>query len=341
VKAIRLFAPNEPLRAADVPAPVPADDEIVVRVAAAGICHTDAHYRAGFTQLRLPLTLGHEIAGVVARKGARVDGLAEGDRVALHYLRFCGTCRRCVEHGEQFCETGGMLGNNYDGGYAKEVVVPAANAVRIPENVPFAHAAVMMCSTATAYHALRLAAPVANKTVAILGFGGLGISALMLARALGAAQVLAVDVVDEKLALARSMGATPVRSNEDLTQSILDATGGRGADIALDLAGRADVSARAVRALVPGGTLVLVALSDAPLAVNPYRDLLARERRIIGCSDHTRAELDELMHLADTKAIDMSAAISETVPFDAAAINAVLDKLDRGTPTLRSVIAFD
>ena len=340
MKAIRLFAPAEPLRAADVPSPTPAADEIVVRVAAAGICHTDAHYRAGFTPLRLPLTLGHEIAGIVARKGSRVDGLTEGDRVALHYLRFCGTCRRCVEHGEQFCETGGMLGNNDDGGYAEEVVAPAINAVRIPPNVPFAHAAVMMCSTATAYHALRLATPVSGKTIAILGFGGLGVSALMLARALGAAQVLAVDVVDEKLALAERMGATPIRSNDDLTQAILDATHGRGADVALDLAGRASVSAHAVRALVPGGTLVLVALSDAPIAVNPYRDLLARERRIIGCSDHTRAELDDLMQLAATNAIDLSAAISETVPFDAAAINGVLDKLDRGTPTLRSVIAF-
>src|SRR4051812_10017114 len=177
--AVRLTQLRSPLIDDEIEEPVAGPGEVVVEIRAAGICHSDAHYRAGGGSVNLPLTLGHEIAGVVS---------GTDQRVALHYLH----------------DDGRMLGKEVDGGYAERIVVPAANAVPIPNGVSFEAAAVMMCSTATAYHALRLAALRTGESVAIIGFGGLGASAVQLAKVLGASRVFAVDRVPEKLELAKS-----------------------------------------------------------------------------------------------------------------------------------------
>src|SRR5436190_6327535 len=182
MRAIRMLRGNAPLVEQIVDDPVAGDGDVVVEVRCAGICHSDAHYRADASRVRLPVTLGHEIAGVIA---------GTNQRVALHYLM----------------PNGDMLGKERDGGYAERVVVPAANAIPIPDAVSFEQAAIMMCSTATALHALRLAAMQPGESVGIVGFGGLGISALHLARALGASRIVVSDVVPEKLALARRLGA--------------------------------------------------------------------------------------------------------------------------------------
>jgi propanol-preferring alcohol dehydrogenase len=340
MQAIRLAEPGQPLQFIDVPEPTPGDGEIVVDVHRAGICHTDAHYRAGTGTTNLPVTLGHEIAGVVSAVGANVTEIREGQRVALHYLTSCGECHRCRRHGEQFCPEGGMLGKERDGGYAQRIVVPAFNAVPIPDEVSSDAAAIMMCSTATAYHALRLANLQKGDSVAVLGFGGLGVSAVQLARALGASEIFAVDVVPEKLQLAASFGAKPLDARETpVHKAILGATDGRGVDVAVDFTGNEQVVHGGLRSLSPGGRLMIVAINLRTLTFNPFTDLLVRERRIIGCSDHTRAELFELMELARTGAIDLSGAITRTVPLEADAVNGVLDDLERGSGHLRTVIA--
>jgi propanol-preferring alcohol dehydrogenase len=325
MRAIRIVAPHQPLAEVELPDVPPGPGEVTIEVKACGICHSDAHYRSGFGNIALPRTPGHEIAGVVRTLGDGVTQLAVGDRVAVHYLLSCGACRACRESGEQFCERGGMIGKQCDGGYADFVTVPARNAIPVPDAVPLELAAVMMCSTATAWHALRVARLREGERVALLGFGGLGVSALELARALGAREVAVLDVVPEKRALARARGAV-----EDF----------HGFDIAIDFTGRPDVAMAALRALAPGGRLVVVALSEAPLTVNPYRDLLAKERSIVGCSDHLRGELVELLDLAATGRIDLRHAISARVPFEANAINTVLDGLEQGTGALRNVIVW-
>lgn len=341
MRAIRMLAAKTPLAAAEVQEAAVGKRDVRIAIKASGICHSDAHYRAGFGNVPYPRTPGHEVAGVITEVGDDVRDLAVGDRVAVHYLLSCMTCRSCRDAGEQFCETGRMVGKHADGGYAEGIVVPAHNAIPIPDNVAFETAAIMMCSTATAYHALRLANLQPGMRVAILGFGGLGTSAVHLARALGAGLVAAVDVVPEKLATARALGASAIDGTRGrVTAGLSELTEGRGFDIAVDFTGRAALSVDALRALAPGGRLVLVALSEEPLPFDPYRDVLAKERRIIGCSDHLREELFELMQLAASGRLDVSGAISRRVPLDADAINSVLDDLDRGSGSVRSVIVI-
>ena len=327
MKAVRLLAHAAPLELRDVPDPSPAAGEIVVDVRCAGICHSDAHYRAEPGRANPPITLGHEIAGVVSAIGAGVTSVREGDRVALHYLVSCGKCSRCLRFGEQFCERGEMLGKERDGGYAERIVVPAYNALPIPGEVPFDQAAIMMCSTSTAFHALRLANIQPHQSLAILGFGGLGVSAAQLARALGVADVFAVDLVPEKLELARTFGAMPI----DLAEL-------RDVDVALEFTGNANVAQTALRALAPGGRLMIVAINLRTMQFDPFRDVLARERHIIGCSDHTRGELAELLELARNGSLDLSRAITRRVALEAGAINEALDALEHNTGHLRTVI---
>jgi propanol-preferring alcohol dehydrogenase len=300
--AVRLTQLATLLIDADIPEPSAGPGDVIVDIHAAGICHSDAHYRAGGGSVTLPLTLGHEIAGVVS---------STGQRVALHYLH----------------EDGRMLGKEVDGGYAQRIAVPAANAIPIPDGVSFEAAAVMMCSTATAYHAFRLSALQPGESVGILGFGGLGASAVQLAQVLGASRVFAIDRVPEKLTVAESFGAIPA-AVEEL----------RDVDVVLDFAGHPATTLQALRSLRRGGRIMIVAINLRGLALDPYRDVLAQERRIIGVSDHTREELVELLDLARRGAIDTSRVITRRVALEATAINAVLDDLDGGTRHLRTII---
>jgi propanol-preferring alcohol dehydrogenase len=297
LRAIRLLRYGAPLIEQDIAEPKPRSGEVLIEIRAAGICHSDAHYRSEPGRIALPRTLGHEIAGVIA---------GTSERVAVHYL----------------LPNGDMIGKEVDGGYAEKIVVPAENVVPIPDHISFEQAAIMMCSTATAYHALRLASFQPNEFLGILGFGGLGISALQLARRLGAAAVYVEERVPEKLALAADLGAVPGLPE--------------GIDVALDFVGKSDLSLDALRALRRGGRLVLVAINLRDMRLDPYADLIAKERRIIGCSDHTREELLELMRMD----LDLSRAITRRVPLAAEAINIVLDDLERGTPHMRTIITI-
>ncbi len=155
----------------------------------------------------LPLTLGHEVAGVVEKTGADVEGFTTGDRVCVHYLVTCGQCAFCQAGTEQFCPTAQMIGKHRDGGYAEFIVVPERSVFRLPDEIPFEQGAILMCSSATSLHALNKARLRPGETVAIFGVGGLGISAVQLARTLGAAQVFAVDINPRKLELAERFGA--------------------------------------------------------------------------------------------------------------------------------------
>jgi propanol-preferring alcohol dehydrogenase len=338
-RAVRLAAPGRVLEDARLEMPAPGPGEVLVRVKAAGICHSDAHYRSGVGSTRPPLTLGHEVAGVVAAVGSGVSSPRAGERVCLHYLISCGACRECRAGREQLCASGEMIGKDRDGGFAELIRIPARNAHPLPDAIPFEHGAILMCSSATALHALRRARVGTGDTVAVFGIGGLGVSAVQLARALGAAAVYAVDVNAAKLALATSLGATPVDARAaDPVQAIRNATGGRGVDAALELIGSARTMEQAVEVLAPRGRAALAGLTQERMSVAPYRDILNREAEILGVSDHLAAEIAELMQFVSRGELDLAQAITRVVPLTAAAINGVLDGLESLRDDVRCVV---
>src|SRR5438874_6814150 len=207
MRAVRLVQVGKALEQADIPIPEVGSSDVLIRVAAAGICHSDAHYRAGISKIdSLPVTLGHEVAGRVEKVGAQVANLAAGDRVCVHYLVTCGRCDFCKCGLEQFCRSGQMIGKHRDGGYAEFIKVPARNAFTLPDEISFEVGAVMMCSSATALHALKKARLKPGESLAIFGFGGLGFSALQLARVFECGDLYVVDINPAKLRSAVRMG---------------------------------------------------------------------------------------------------------------------------------------
>jgi propanol-preferring alcohol dehydrogenase len=335
-----MVAAGQPLELHEIPIPEIGDDDLLVRVRAAGICHSDVHYRAGRSPVRpLPLTLGHEVAGVVEKAGARVTRFGVGDRVCLHYNITCGECYRCSTGNEQFCEQVLMLGHFTNGGYAEYIAVPARNAVALPEEIPFEQGATLMCASATAFHALRKSRLRAGETAAIFGVGGLGMSAIQLARAFGAIEVFAVDISEPKLRLAAELGATPVNARlGDPVAQIRELTGGQGVDVAIELIGLAQTMRQTVQCLGVLGRAVIAGISDQPLEIDTYRELLGGEVEIIGSNDHLYQELPLLVELARRKALDTTRVVSRVVPLDADAINATLDDLEQFGDAVRTVI---
>jgi len=347
MKAVRLTAVGRPLEMQEIPRPTVGPLDLLVQVRAAGICHSDAHYRAGVSPAGpLSLTLGHEVSGVVARVGELVVGWRPGDRVCLHYLATCGHCVYCRQGTEQFCATGQMIGKHRDGGYAEYIVLPARSVFPLPEEIPFEQGAVMMCSSATALHALRKGRLAAGESVAIFGVGGLGMSAIQLARALGALAVFAVDLDAGRLALAQRLGAVPIRTaspSEDWQSSTADEmrrlNRGRGVDVALDFVGVAATLRPAIASLAPFGRVVAVGLGNQPVPIYPYGEIINLEAEIIGCSDHLASEIPLLTELVRRGALDLASVVTDVIPLDADAINAALDRLAQyGAGGVRTVI---
>jgi len=311
-----------------------------VRVRAVGICHSDAHYRAGRSSMgKMPITLGHEVAGVVEKTGAQVTNVKTGDRVCLHYNISCGDCYHCVTGNEQFCDTVKMIGHHVDGGYAEFIAIPARNAIHLPEEISFEEGSTLMCASATAMHALRKGKIKAGETVAIFGVGGLGMSAIQLAKAMGAVEVYAVDIKQDKLELASEYNAIPIdASRVDAVEEIRKRTKGRGVNVALEMIGLRKTMEQAIDSVGNLGRAVLVGLNQQPIEINTYMQVLGKEAEIIGSNDHLLSELPLLVDMARRKILDTSRVVSQVIPLDADRINQRLDDLDSFTNDVRFVI---
>jgi len=340
MKAIRMVEPGKPLALQHVPIPPAGEEDVLVRVRAAGICHSDAHYRAGRSGMgMMPITLGHEVSGEVEWVGAKVISVKAGARVCLHYNISCEDCYYCRTGNEQFCTTVKMIGHHIDGGYAEYIAMPARNAILLPEEISFAEGATLMCASATALHALRRGRVKEGETVAVFGVGGLGLSAVQLARALGAVEVYAVDIKQDKLELASEYGAIPIdASRSDATEEIQKLTGGKGVDVALEMIGLPVTMKQTIESLGVLGRAVIVGLSQIPLEINPYQTLIGYEAEVIGSNDHLLQELPVLIDMARRKVLDTSHVVSQTISLDADQINQRLDDLELYTSDVRAVI---
>ena len=340
MKSVRMVEPGKPLEEQTIPIPTIGDKDVLVRIRAAGICHSDAHYRAGRSTMgMLPITLGHEVAGVVEKIGSQVTNIRVGDRVCLHYNITCRDCYYCSTGNEQFCDSVKMLGHHVDGGYAEYIAVPARNAILLPEEIPFEQGATLMCASATALHALRKSRVKAGETVAIFGVGGLGLSAIQLARAMGAVEVYAVDVKRDKLELASEYNAIPIdASRTDAVEEIRKRTNGRGVNVAIEMIGLSRTMEQAIDSLGNLGRAVMVGMNQQPVSVNTYRQVLGKEAEIIGSNDHHLDELHMLVDMAKRNILDTSRVVSQVIPLEADKINQRLDDLEDFTSDVRAVI---
>jgi D-arabinose 1-dehydrogenase-like Zn-dependent alcohol dehydrogenase len=342
MKAVRLVQLGKPLQDAEVAVPEIGPSEVMVRVAACGICHSDAHYRAGISPIDpLPVTLGHEVAGCVETVGRDVHHVAPKARVYVHYLVSCGSCDFCRRGHEQFCANGQMIGKHRDGGYAEFIKVPARNIFVLPDEIPFEQGAIMMCSSATALHALNKARLKANESVAIFGFGGLGFSALQLARAFGCDEVYVIDINSAKLDSITAFGGTAIDATAgDPVEQIREATDGEGVDVSIELVGSAITMGQAVRSLGVFGRAALVGLTAESMSVLPYPEVINKEVEIIGVSDHLATELPLLMQFARNGKLTFPPGTLRSVGLDAAQVNAALDEIEKSSDHIRTVIVL-
>jgi propanol-preferring alcohol dehydrogenase len=287
----------------------------------------------------MPITLGHEVAGEVEWVGANVTTVKAGDRVCLHYNISCGDCYHCKNGNEQFCTTVKMIGHYVDGGYAEYIAMPAQNAIPLPEEISFEEGATLMCASATALHALHRGRVKNGETVAIFGVGGLGLSAVQLAKALGAIEVYAVDIKLDKLELASKYGAIPINASRvDAVEEIRKLTEGKGVNLALEMIGLPKTMQQTIESLGALGRAVIVGLSQTPLEIDPYQTLIGYEAEVIGSNDHLLQELPLLIDMARQKILDTSRVVSQKIPLDAEKINQRLDDLENYTDDVRAVI---
>lgn len=340
MKAVRFIGVNQPLQMQEIPVPEIGERDILVKVKAAGVCHSDAHYRAGISPVRpVPLTLGHEVAGIVEKVGAQVSSVKVGDRVCLHYNLSCGDCYHCSTGNDQFCEKVLMIGHYTNGGYAEYIAVPARNAIPLPDEIPFEQGATLMCASATAFHALRKSRIKGGETAAIFGAGGLGQSAIQLAKAFGAVEVYAVDINEDKLKLAQQYDAIPINAKKvDPVSEIKRLTNNKGVDVAIEMIGLPQTMKQALQAAGVMARVVIVGLSNKPLEIQTFTELLGNEVELIGSNDHHLQELPLLVDLARRKILDTSQIVTKTIPLDADAINAALDNLETFGGDVRTVI---
>ena len=300
MRAVRFHGVGRPLAVEDVDRPRPGPGDVLIDVAAAGVCGTELHFLDGLlTPARTPITLGHEVAGVVAEVGEAVEDVAVGDRVAVHYLHACGACRWCRIGDDHLCDAPlGFLAFVTDGGFAEQVVVPASATVPVPDGLDLPAAAVLCCSGTTALHAVDMAGVVAGATAVVYGTGGVGLALVQVLKEAGA-RPIAVARNPERLALARELGAetTVNAATEDVAVAIREATGGLGADVVFELVGTRETSAAALASLGKRGTLVYVGYSFDRVEIDPL-SLVVPEQRIVTSVGNRRSELVEALDLA-------------------------------------------
>ncbi|GAB4101006.1 alcohol dehydrogenase AdhP [Micromonospora taraxaci] len=298
MRATVVTAFDRPLEMRDLPVPEPGPGEMLVRIEASGLCHTDIHAARGDWPVRPnpPVVPGHEGVGIVERIGPGVTEHAVGDRVALPWLGWaCGTCSYCVTGWETLCESQRNTGYSIDGAHAEYAVTAARYAVRVPDGVDPFEAAPLTCAGVTTYKAVKVAGVRPGDRVAIFGIGGLGHLAQQYAQLFGG-ETIAVDVTAEKLALATALGAAHT-VNAVQVDPVDAITRLGGADVAIVLAANPTVIEQAHRCLRRGGRLVLVSLPKENTIALPVFETVLKGITVVGSIVGTRADLAEVFRL--------------------------------------------
>lgn len=352
------YALSRPLSISELQLSAPGPSEVLVRIEAAGVCHSDLSVVNGSRERPLPMLLGHEAAGRVLDRGSKVTDLEVGDRVVMVFLPRCGACPGCKTEGKQPCAPGTVsntAGTLFGGAtrleragtpvkhhlgvsaFATHAIVDRRSVVRVPDDIPPEVAAVLGCAVLTGGGAvLNAARPGPGDSVAVVGLGGVGMAALITARSLGVREVIGIDNVEEKLDQARSVGAdasyTPAQASER----------GIRADHVIEAAGHPRAFETAVGLTAPGGTMVTVGLPapDARSTISPLA-ITAEAKTIIGCylgSAVPERDIPVFAQLWREGKLAIEALISSRIPLDE--INEAFDNLQAGR-SMRQVIMFD
>ncbi len=309
----------------EIPVPEPLAGEVLVKVTACGVCHTDLHVIKAEVAFPTPAVLGHEIAGTVVALGPGVAGPPPGTAVACAFIMPCGRCRPCAIGRDDLCDNffamNRLRGTLYDGttrlrrtdgtplamysmaGLAEYAVVPATDVFALPPGLPLAESSVLGCAVFTAYGAVRHGADLrGGERVGVVAAGGVGLNIIQIAAAFGASQVIAVDVRDDKLEAARRVGATDVVNSTEAnaTDRVRELTDGHGVDVAFEVLGRPATFTQALEIIGDGGRMVAVGIAPgrtaAPVEITR---LVRRGLRIIGSyGARTRADMPEIIRLA-------------------------------------------
>jgi succinate semialdehyde reductase (NADPH) len=325
MKAVILSEVGGHLTLEDIPQPRPKAGEVLIKVAACGVCHTDLHVIKGEVKFPLPCVLGHEVSGIVAEVAADVPRLQVGAPVVCSFIMPCGTCPYCVRGRDDLCETffamNRLRGTLYDGqsrlrradgatlamysmgGLAEYAVVPATNVFAAPSGVPLADACILGCAMMTAYGALKNQARLQpNETVAVVGTGGVGSNVIQLARVFGAGQIIAVDIRDDKLEAAQGLGASHGvnAAKGDAVAEVLALTGGCGVDVAVEALGRPETVVQAFTMARDGGRVVVVGIAPgtttAPIEITR---LVRRGIQLMGSyGSRVRTDMPDVLGLA-------------------------------------------
>ena len=337
MKAAVVHAFGKPLVIQDVPVPVPGPGELLVKVLACGVCHTDLHAAEGDWPVKPvpPFIPGHEVVGVVAQLGPGVTDFKEGDAVGVAWLHdSCLRCEYCETGWETLCEHQHDTGYSCDGGFAEYVIASAAFAARLPAGIDAAQMAPILCAGVTTYKGLKETEARPGEWVAISGIGGLGHVAIQYAKAMGL-KVVALDIAPDKLALARSTGADIVidAGLPDAVAQVVKATGG-GAHGILVTAVSPPAFSQAVRMVRRKGTVVLVGLPPGEFPT-PIFDVVLKRITLRGSIVGTRRDLDEAIAFAVEGKVK-----AEITKAPLADINAIFAKLKAGKVEGRIVLDF-
>lgn len=363
MRAVVMRQVGVPPEVEDIRDPHPSRGEVLVKVAATGVCHSDLHVLKGDLPFPLPCVLGHEISGIVAEIGEGVTNVTVGERVASPFIMPCGFCAFCVRGEEELCSTwfsqnrgkGGLFDGtsrlaSHDGspismysmaGFAEYSVVPDTSVFHVPDALVLEDCAVLGCAMFTAFGLLRNTAKLGvGETVAIVGTGGVGSAAIQLAGVFGASRVIAIDIRDDKLEAARELGATDLvnAAKADVGQAVRELTGGIGVDVAIEAFGHSSTFESALQSVRPGGRVALVGLApsgtEAHFEITPF---VRRKISILGSfGGRARTDMPLLLALAASGRIDPGRFISRRYPLEQAA--AAFEALERGEVIGRSII---
>ncbi len=367
MRAAILEEPHADLKIEEIPIPEPKRGEVLVRVTACGVCHTDLHVIKDETPFPTPAVLGHEITGTIEALGpgleSRAQELSEGTRVAASFIMPCGECQYCVKGRDDACERfialNRLKGTLYDGetrlfredgsplamysmgGLAEYAVVPATDVFPLPRELPPEESAILGCAVFTAYGAVRHAADLRpGETVAVVAMGGVGSNMVRLAHSFGASQVIAVDIHQESLERAEDLGATDTvnSAEEDAVERVMELTEGKGVDTAFEALGLPETFTQAAGMLKETGRMVAVGLTSGGItAPVEIFSLVRKGLRIIGSyGARTRTDMPQILDLAVRGYVSPEQMVTRRFSLEEA--DAAYKALDRGEIVGRAVV---